>query len=95
MEGKIARADSLMTSMATQHSTWKGQLDRAHSNIKTAPGDALLAAASVCYQGPLDQASREKLMRDWLERCHSGNFLDHSASSSEYLAAGAEEVREL
>ncbi|XP_038044677.1 dynein heavy chain domain-containing protein 1-like [Patiria miniata] len=76
IEAKITRANSLMTSMATQHATWKGHLDRAHANLKTAPGDALLAAASVCYQGPLDQAGREKLTGEWLERCRSGRFRD-------------------
>ncbi|XP_022079964.1 dynein heavy chain domain-containing protein 1-like [Acanthaster planci] len=92
IETKIARANSLMTSMATQHATWKGQLDHAHSNIKTAPGDALLAAACVCYQGPLDQASREKLMKDWLERCRSGKFLDQARGSSGSLISGTEEL---
>ncbi|XP_071803571.1 dynein heavy chain domain-containing protein 1-like isoform X3 [Asterias amurensis] len=76
IEGKISRANTLMTSMATQHSTWKGQLDTANSNIKTAPGDALLAAASACYHGPLGQSGRQKLLVDWLARCESGKFVE-------------------
>ena len=98
IEGKISRANTLMTSMATQHSTWKAQLDRAHSNIRTAPGDALLAVASACYHGPLDQGSREKLLGDWLGRCQSGRFVDVEKSSgqvsSSYTVTGREEVRQ-
>ena len=95
IEGKISRANTLMTSMATQHSTWKGQLDTANSNIKTAPGDALLAAASACYHGPLGQSGRQKLLIDWLARCESGKFVEVEGSRgmSSSTDHGMEEVR--
>ena len=63
-----------MTNMSAQHSTWKFNLERAANNLTTAPGDALLTAACVCYQGPLKQEMRRKLFADWLQRCRSGNF---------------------
>lgn len=35
----------------------------------TSPGDALIAAACVCYFGPLNQRAREELFNDWLKVC--------------------------
>ena len=57
-----------MEEMATQNALWKSQLKMCRSKIRTAPGDALLAAGCVCYHGPLDNHSRAELMQDWLSR---------------------------
>ncbi len=57
-----------------QNTTWKSQLRLARSKIKTAPADALLTAACVCYHGPLDNCTRAELMHDWLVRCEEVNF---------------------
>lgn len=58
-----------------QHYLWKSELRKARQHVITAPGDALVMAACVCYHGPLDDKFREELMQDWLERCRQGNFM--------------------
>ena len=57
-----------------QHDLWRSELRQAKGKIKTAPGDALLTAACICYHGPLDNRTRADLMHDWLNRCDLGNF---------------------
>ena len=68
VEKRIAKANNLMENMSMQHTLWKSELKLAKSKIKTAPGDALLTAACVCYHGPLDNNTRADLMNDWLNR---------------------------
>ena len=74
VEKRTARASNLMENMAPQHTLWKSELRQAKSKVKTAPADALVAAACVCYHGPLDNRTRAELMSDWLSRCELGNF---------------------
>lgn len=57
-----------------QHYMWKSELRKAKHQIFTAPGDALITAACVSYQGPLSDKLRGQLMQDWLDRCKQGNF---------------------
>ena len=71
---EIAKANHLMDNMTLQHDTWRKELKRAKDKVKTAPGDALLTAACVCYHGALDNRTRADLMHDWLNRCELGNF---------------------
>ena len=63
-----------MDNMDMQNNLWKSELKLAKSKIKSAPGDALLTAACVCYHGPLDNRTRAELMNDWLTRCEMSNF---------------------
>ena len=74
IEKKIARAVNLMENMSMQHFMWKSELRKAKHQILTAPGDALITAACVCYQGPLTDKLRAELLHDWLDRCKQGNF---------------------
>lgn len=60
--------------MSMQHYMWKSELRKAKHQIFTAPGDALITAACVCYQGPLSDKIRGQLLQDWLDRCKQGNF---------------------
>ena len=57
-----------------QHFLWKSELRKAKHQIFTAPGDALITAACICYQGPLNDKIRAELTQDWLDRCKQGNF---------------------
>ncbi len=63
-----------MENMKEQHALWKSELKQSKSRMKTAPADALLVAACVCYHFPLDNSTRASLMDDWLNRCDNSNF---------------------
>ena len=69
-----------MGNISGQHKLWKKEVTRAKQNIITAIGDGLLAAAYVCYCGPLDDQTREKLLEDWLEHFEQEMFIDVMAS---------------
>ncbi|XP_048242736.1 dynein heavy chain domain-containing protein 1-like [Haliotis rufescens] len=74
IEKKIARASNLMENMSMQHFLWRSELKKAKRHVRSAPGDALITAACVCYHGPLDDKYRSELMEDWLSRCRQGTF---------------------
>ena len=57
-----------------QHYLWKSELKKARHQINTAPGDALVTAACVCYHGPLNDKHRAELLQDWLDKCRQGTF---------------------
>lgn len=57
-----------------QHFLWRSELKKAKRHVRSAPGDALITAACVCYHGPLDDKYRSELMEDWLSRCRQGTF---------------------
>ncbi|KAL3832089.1 hypothetical protein ACJMK2_023767 [Sinanodonta woodiana] len=92
IERKIARAVNLMENMSVQHFLWKSELKKARHHINTAPGDALITAACVCYHGPLNDKSRAELLQDWLDRCKQGNFTmpKHFGQEVYPLSAGIE-----
>ncbi|XP_048580282.1 dynein heavy chain domain-containing protein 1 isoform X3 [Nematostella vectensis] len=63
------RGTKLVDSMSEYFSSWKQNLKTSKQNLVTAPGDALMAAAAVCYFGPLIRTARDELFRDWLRVC--------------------------
>ncbi|EDO49398.1 predicted protein [Nematostella vectensis] len=65
------RGTKLVDSMSEYFSSWKQNLKTSKQNLVTAPGDALMAAAAVCYFGPLIRTARDELFRDWLRVSHS------------------------
>ena len=42
--------------------------------LQTAPGDSLLASACTTYLGPMDEATRDLVLADWLRACRSGSY---------------------
>ncbi|XP_064648692.1 dynein axonemal heavy chain 6-like isoform X2 [Lineus longissimus] len=74
LDQQIQAADDLMEQMETENILWKEELASSEQKIQTAVGDALIAAASICYFGPLDSENRANLLSDWLARCEAGNF---------------------
>ncbi|XP_052798483.1 dynein heavy chain domain-containing protein 1-like isoform X5 [Mya arenaria] len=94
IERKISRAVNLMENMSMQNFMWKSELRKAKHQIFTAPGDALITAACVCYQGPLSDKLRGELLQDWLDRCKQGNFtLPKSIGQEVYpLANGSDSL---
>jgi len=61
---------------------WKSSLSKSQENLVTAPGDALLLAASVCYLGPLDYTARQELFLDWLKVCDGKNRVSNTKRPS-------------
>ncbi|KAK6166840.1 hypothetical protein SNE40_023452 [Patella caerulea] len=74
VEKKIAKASNLMGNMSMQHFLWRSELKKARRHIRSAPGDALITAACVCYHGPLEDKFRSELLADWIDRCRQGRF---------------------
>ena len=74
IERRINRCENIMDHMVPQQTCWKQKLKTAKTNRRSIPSEALLAAASVCYHGPLSNLARAQLVNDWLQRCRSGAF---------------------
>lgn len=70
-----------MGNISGQHKLWKKEVNHAKQNIATAIGDGLLAAAYICYCGPLDDQSRKKLLDEWLEHFEQESFTDVTSSN--------------
>lgn len=49
--------------------SWQDSLKACKQHLATAPGDALVTAASVCYLGPVNPEGRAELFADWLRVC--------------------------
>ncbi|XP_072179432.1 dynein heavy chain domain-containing protein 1-like [Diadema setosum] len=88
IEVKIKAATDLMEDMETQYEGWKTSLDLANSQLKTAPGDALLAAACATYLGPMDESARVRLLSDWLRACQTGSY--HVVTGMTSVMSGAD-----
>lgn len=69
IESRKSRAAHLVNSLNDYYESWKTTLEVAQQHLATSPGDALIAAACVCYFGPLNQKAREELFLDWLKVC--------------------------
>ena len=69
IEAVKAKGAALVDSLSTYSDMWHSRRSSAKQRIITAPGDALVTAAAVCYLGPLGPAAREELFSDWLRVC--------------------------
>ena len=94
LERQISKASNLMSHMSEQHLSWKTELRLSRNKLRTAPGDALLTAAAICYHGALDNGTRAELMQDWLARCEIGNFDPEFEFSDpmRYVVTGPEDI---
>ena len=88
----------LVDSLSTYSNLWHSNRSIAKKHLLTAPGDALVTAAAVCYLGPLVPAARDELFADWLRVCDgvsrepekrllslSSMVLEDSRSKSNYM----------
>ncbi|XP_073235787.1 dynein heavy chain domain-containing protein 1-like [Porites lutea] len=75
IEAVKAKGAALVDSLFTYSDLWHNRRSSAQQRLLTAPGDALVTAAAVCYLGPLAPAAREHLFSDWLQVC-DGTFRD-------------------
>ena len=64
-----AKGVALVDSLSTYSNLWHSNRSIAKQQLLTAPGDALVTAAAVCYLGPLGPAARDELFADWLRVC--------------------------
>ena len=64
-----AKGAALVDSLSMYSHLWHSSRSSAKQRLITAPGDALVTAAAVCYLGPLVPAAREELFSDWLRVC--------------------------
>ena len=64
-----AKGVALVDSLSTYSNLWHSSRSIAKQHLVTAPGDALVTAAAVCYLGPLVPAARDELFADWLRVC--------------------------
>ena len=69
IEAVKAKGAALVDSLFTYSDLWQSRRSSAQQRLLTAPGDALVTAAAVCYLGPLAPAAREHLLSDWLQVC--------------------------
>lgn len=70
LEAVKAKGASLVESLSSYSSLWHGNQSSAKERLLTAPGDALVTAAAVCYLGPLVPDARDELFSDWLRVCN-------------------------
>ncbi|XP_029192398.2 LOW QUALITY PROTEIN: dynein heavy chain domain-containing protein 1-like [Acropora millepora] len=64
-----AKGVALVESLSSYTSTWHSNRSSTKQRLLTAPGDALVTAAAVCYLGPLQPDARQELFSDWLKAC--------------------------
>lgn len=69
IEAVKSKGAALVDSLLTYSDLWHSRRSSAQQRLLTAPGDALVTAAAVCYLGPLAPAAREHLFSDWLQVC--------------------------
>ncbi|XP_028405416.1 dynein heavy chain domain-containing protein 1-like isoform X2 [Dendronephthya gigantea] len=82
-EQKKLRAELLIRSMSSHVNSWQEKLDVCQYHIKTLIADALLTAACICYLGPMDEGSREHLLREWKTICEGRVEEDDDDNDSE------------
>lgn len=63
--------------------SWEEAFRGCRYHIKTLAGDALLTAACVCYLGPMDQETREKLLGDWKISCQGSTKGDEETEEDD------------
>ena len=75
MENRKGRGSTLFSDMEMYSKSWQDTLKVCKRHMVTAPGDALVTAASVCYLGPVNPEGRAELFADWLRVC-DGSYRD-------------------
>ncbi|KAF8058055.1 DHC10 [Scenedesmus sp. PABB004] len=63
LEGKLLRAEKLVTGLAGERVRWQGSIAGYEQFLAALPGDALLAAAFLSYAGPFPSEFRDELVR--------------------------------
>jgi dynein heavy chain len=73
LEGKLARAEKLVTGLAGERVRWEASITGFEAALAALPGDALLAAAFLSYAGPFPSEYRDHLVaKTWLPQVRTG-----------------------
>ncbi|XP_029900968.1 dynein heavy chain domain-containing protein 1 [Myripristis murdjan] len=68
------QADVAVSQMKRHITDWKAAAKEAELNNQTAPGDALILAASIAYLGPFGPDIRTELLHKWRVLCQTGSI---------------------
>ncbi len=67
LEGKLQRAEKLVSGLAGEKVRWEGSIGGLESALRCLPGDVVLAAAFLSYAGPFPSEFRDELVKaTWL-----------------------------
>ncbi|EDV26240.1 uncharacterized protein TRIADDRAFT_54030 [Trichoplax adhaerens] len=77
---RIDSATTLIESLRLHTGDWKKKVADSKENINSCFGDALVAAACVCFHGPFSMETRLQLQQLWIDACQSG---DQNAATTE------------
>ena len=67
---RLKRASKLTTALADEQDRWRNSIDKYNLQIENVIGDVFVAAACVAYYGAFTADYRERLLTQWIERCH-------------------------
>jgi dynein heavy chain len=71
---KLRRADSLVNGLAGERDRWEQSIVMFTNSLQHLPGDCLIAAAFVSYNGPFDTEYRKNLTAMWFDRVIEANI---------------------
>jgi hypothetical protein len=67
LEGKLHRAEKLVTGLAGERVRWESSIRTYESALSALPGDTVVAAAFLSYAGPFPSEYRDELVEHtWL-----------------------------
>ena len=66
------KAKSLLESMETHIKHWYSRIETLKEKLRTAPDNALLAAADTIYLAIFDEEVKEQLRNEWIGLCKTG-----------------------
>lgn len=67
LEGKLERAEKLVTGLAGERVRWEASITRFEGELRCLPGDVQMAAAFMSYAGPFPSEYRDDLVKQtWL-----------------------------
>ena len=73
LEGKLHRAEKLVTGLAGERVRWESSIRTYESALAALPGDTVVAAAFLSYAGPFPSEYRDELVeRTWLPQVGGG-----------------------
>lgn len=72
---KMSRAEELVKLLSGEQSRWKDNVVVLKQQVENLAGDSLIAAASICYNGPFIYEYRMALEKDWNKKIEELNII--------------------
>lgn len=63
LEGKLSRAEKLLSGLAGEKTRWEGSITTFEAQLMSLPGDVALASAFMSYAGPFPSEYRDELSK--------------------------------